>query len=74
MPGLRGSEHELEHRRIPSALLCFAGDGALAQVVRRLLILFLRDLEQRHGPGPLALSVPPRVRVGSDGPRGPFQP
>ena len=75
MPGPRDSEHELEHRRTPGALLCFVDDRALAQVVQKLLSLFLGDLQQLpgRGPGPLALDGPPRAKIGHDGPRSVFQ-
>ena len=62
------SEHQ-------AALLCCAGDRALAQAVQRLCSLFLEDLQKLPGcgPGHPALGVPAGAGVGPDGRRGPCQ-
>ena len=60
---------------LPEALLCCAGDGALAQAVQRLWGLLLGDLQSlpRHGPVHPALGVPVWAERGPNGPRSLFQ-
>ena len=60
----------------PGALLCCAGDGALAQAAQRLWGLLLGALQQPpgRGAGHPALGVPAWAQVAPGGSGGPCQP